>query len=107
MDIAALLQIVAPDRPGDVSPLVRELQRNRFIQFPQPGDDPLKIVLALGEDAQGIALNLGLDLGEFVSNQLAELAGQVFVEAAAQAYLLANLVAAGRPELAPIEDLEG
>jgi hypothetical protein len=61
---------------GRVSPVVRELQWHRFIELLQPADHHLKVVLVLAGDAQGVALDLGLHLGELVADQLAQLLGQ-------------------------------
>src|SRR5450830_1213455 len=45
-------------------------------------------------------------LGELVADELAQLSGEVFAQAATKGNVLAHLVATGRLYLAPVEDLE-
>ena len=62
---------VRPD-PGIAGlPVVLELEREPQVQLAQPGDHPLELVLALGRYADRVALDLRLDLGELVADQLA------------------------------------
>src|SRR6266545_4266282 len=49
-------------------------QRNRGLQ----------LVLALARDSDGVALNLGLQLGQAVADELGDLASEVLVQALAQ-----------------------
>ena len=88
------------------SAIVLELERNGLIELAQAGDDLLELVLALARDADGVALDLRLDLGELVADELGDPLGELVGQAAPQLDLLADLVAAGRLDLAPVEDLE-
>ena len=65
--------------------VVLELERDGLVQLPQPGDDLLQLVPALAGDADRVALDPRLDLGELVADLLDELAGQVVGQAAPEA----------------------
>src|SRR3954447_8024407 len=88
--------------------VILELERDRItLRFlAQARDDPLQLVPALAADPDGVALDLALHLGKVIAQHLADLLGQVFGEPPPQADLLANGVAAGGLDRAPVEDLE-
>ena len=54
-------------------PVVLELEGHGLVELAQPADDPLELVPALAGHADGVALDLRLDLGELVADQLADL----------------------------------
>ena len=100
----ALLRSVGPG--GGWSAVVLELQRDGQVELAQAGDDALEVVPALAGDADGVTLDLRLDLRELVPDQLGDLLGDLLGQPATQADPLADLVAAGLLDLAPVEDLE-
>ena len=53
-----------------------------LLELAQPADHLLELVLALARDADGVALDLRLDLRELLADQLADLLRQVVVEPA-------------------------
>src|SRR5262245_27157713 len=100
----ALLSPCGPARGW--SAIVLELERDCQIELAQPGDDALQVVAALAGHADGVTLDLRLDLRELVPDQLRDLLGVLLRQPASQADVLADGVATGLFHLAPIEDLE-
>ena len=98
-----IMSMRAARAPGivDLLAVVLELERDGLVELAQPHDDPLQLVLALAGHADGVALDLRLDLRELVADQLDQLARQVVGQAAPQRDLLADLVAAGRDRPRP------
>src|SRR5262245_47041361 len=88
------------------SAVVLELERHRLVELAQPADQLLEIVLALARYPDRIALDLRLDLGELVTDQLGQPPSEVVRQSALEPDLLADLVAAGGLDLPPLEDLE-
>src|SRR3954453_20751590 len=97
-----------PSRRGRRSAVILELERDRIaLRFlAQTRNDPLELVPALAADPDGVALDLALHLGKVIAQHLADLLGQVFGQTPPQADLLADGVAAGGLDRAPLEDLE-
>src|SRR3954464_8861591 len=101
----ALLGRSVPAR-GGLSAVVLELQRDGKIEIAQSGDDALEIVTALAGHADGVTLDLRLDLRDLVPDEFGDLLRDLLRQPAAQPDRLADLVAAGFLHLAPVEDLE-
>src|SRR4026209_1695045 len=88
------------------SSIVLELEVDDLVEGAEPGDDLLELVLALARDPDGIALDLRLGLGELIPDELRNPLRQLLRQAAPHADGLADLVPAGRLDLAPVEDLQ-
>src|SRR4051794_21947398 len=87
-------------------PIVLELERYWFVEFAQALDHALQIVLALCGYADCVALDGRFDFRKLVTDELAEPLRQFVRQPSAQRDDLSNLVAAGRFDLPPVEDLQ-
>ena len=89
-------------------PVVLELERDRqLLELAQPADHLLELVAALARDPDGVPLDLRLDLRKLLADELADLLGELVVQSTPERDRLADLVAAGGLDPAPIEDLQG
>ena len=84
-------QIPLPRRQSSTLTVVLELERDDLVEAAQPGDDPLQVVLALARYADGIALDLRLDLRELVPDELGDLLRDVLGQTTPELDLLADL----------------
>src|SRR6202142_1049710 len=103
---AGLLSRSARPSPWPILAVVLELERDLDVERAQATDHPLERVLVLAPDPNGIALDLRLHLGELVPDQLGQLLGDIVGQAAPEGDDLLDRVAAGRLDLAPVEDLQ-
>src|SRR6185369_2878463 len=88
------------------SAVVLELQLDHLVELAQPRDDPLEVVPALARHADGVTLDLRLDLGKLVADQLLDALREVLGQSLPEPDVLAHLVAAGRLHGPPVEHLE-
>src|SRR6266540_2620577 len=89
--------------------IVDELERHwpvaLGLALAQQRNRGLQLVLALARDSDGVALNLGLQLGQAVADELADLASEVLVQALAQRRRLPDSPFRSLLDLAIVEDL--